>query len=337
MFDYRQIGKTSLSVPRFGLGTAHLGGQVTRLSDEDSQATLNAAWNGGVRFYDSAPFYGRGLSEHRAGGFLLNKPRAEFVMTTKVGRVLHRPHDIASFRRSSWPGGLNFEIEFDYSYDGFMRSYEQSLMRLGLDTVDALLVHDLDANGHGGSFEWHVRNLRTSGMKALEQLKRSGDIKAIGMGINSAVSLEQVAPQVELDFVLVAMPYTLADQSALHTGFAWCQRHGMSVVIGAPLASGILATGPGPNARYAYAPAPEEIQTKVGAIQQVCRRHGVPLPAAALQFPLAHPVVAAIIPGAARATEVEQNLASMQVNIPADFWAELKAEGLIDAEAPTPA
>jgi D-threo-aldose 1-dehydrogenase len=332
----RQIGRTSLAVPPVGFGSAHLGGMWGRVPAAVAQATLAAAWDGGIRYFDSAPFYGRGLAEHRVGSFLIDQPREQFVLTTKVGRVFHRPRDPKTFDRAPWIGGLGHEIEFDYSYDGVMRSYEQSLLRLGLDTIDALLIHDLDAGAHGGNFEGHVRKLTASGIKALEALKASGDIKAIGMGINVAESLAEVAKLVDLDFVLVAMPYTLLDQAVLHTGLAWCIDKGVSVVIGAPFASGILVTGAGPGARYRYSEASDEVQAKVRAIAAVCARHGVALPTAALQFPLAHPAVVSIIPGGARPEEVTANLAAYAKPAPADFWAELKALGLIDPASPTP-
>jgi D-threo-aldose 1-dehydrogenase len=274
-FDRRHIGSTSLSVPRFGMGTAHLGGMFGRVLESDSLGTLQAAWDGGVRFYDTAPWYGRGMSEHRLGAFLRNQLREEFVVTTKVGRVLHRPKHPATFDRAPWVGGLNFEVEFNYSYDGFMRAYEQCLQRLALDTVDALLIHDLDAEGHGDSFAGHAKDLVESGIKALEELKRAGDIKAIGMGINLASSLDNVATLVDLDFVLVAMPYTLIDQAVLHTGLAQCVKRGISVIVGAPFASGILVTGAGPGARYFYRPAPDNVQTKVRKIEDLCHRFGV--------------------------------------------------------------
>ena len=243
----RQIGATSLSLPQLGFGSAHIGGMRARVPDAEARGALQAAWDGGIRYYDTAPFYALGLSEQRLGNFLLNQPRDEFILSTKIGRVLHRPKDPKTFDRGGWVGGLNFEIEWDYSYDGVMRSYEQSLVRMGLDTIDALLVHDLDASGHGEHFEARIKALEATGMKALEELKRNGDIKAIGMGINSEVSLATVATRVKLDFVLVAMPYTLVDQSVLHTGFEYCRREGMSVIIGAPFASGILVTGSGPG------------------------------------------------------------------------------------------
>jgi D-threo-aldose 1-dehydrogenase len=230
---------------------------------------------------------------------------------------------------------LNFDVKFDYSYDGFMRSYEQALQRMGIDTVDALLVHDLDEPQHGAQYKDHLAALVDSGMRALEELKASGDIKAVGMGINTGHALETIAASVELDFVLVAMPYTLLDQTSLHTGLAACAARGISIIIGAPFASGILATGPGGAARYNYAVASAEVQAKVAALQAACREHGVSLPAAALQFPLAHPSVVSIIPGAARPSEITQNIAALTSSIPEAFWTALKSRGLIDPAAPT--
>lgn len=333
----RRVGKTALELPVFGLGTAHLGEMYGLVDEADSRATLDAAWNAGVRYYDTAPWYGRGLSEHRLGGFLRTKPRPDFLITTKVGRTLHRPSDPASFDRAPWLGGLNFEVHFDYSYDGLMRSYEQALQRLALDTVDALVIHDLDSAYHGedGTAE-HVKVLAATGMKALEELKRSGDIKAFGMGINTGEALEKIATTVELDFCLVAMPYTLIDQASLHTGMQTCVDRGVSVIIGAPFASGILVTGSGSNAKYGYAAAAPEVQEKVRGLEAACKEHGVSLPAAALQFPLAHPAVVSIIPGAARPSEVTQNVASLEAAIPDAFWADLKDRKLIDADAPVP-
>ncbi|MEX1181221.1 MAG: aldo/keto reductase [Cucumibacter sp.] len=333
----RRVGSTTLSLPAFGFGSAHLGELYTRVDEADVRATLDAAWDNGVRFYDTAPWYGRGLSEHRLGGYLRNKKRGDYLLTTKVGRTLHRPKNPATFDRSPWTGGLNFEVKFDYSYDGILRSYAQALQRLALDTVDALVIHDLDATYHGEHLEERQKDLMASGMKALEELKAAGDIKAIGMGINTHDALNQVASQVTLDFVLVAMPYTLLDQSSLRTGMAECVKRGVGVVIGAPFASGILATGSGGNAKYGYANAPAEVQAKVRGMEAVCTAHKVSLAAAALQFPLAHPAVVSVIPGAARPSEMTQNLASLQSAIPASFWSDLKGAGLIDRDAPVPA
>jgi D-threo-aldose 1-dehydrogenase len=333
----RRVGATELSLPVFGFGSAHLGELFGKVDEADSRATLEAAWNLGVRYYDTAPWYGRGLSEHRLGGFLRTMPRGDFQLTTKVGRTLRRPDgDPAKFDRSPWIGGLNFKVNFDYTYDGIMRSYEQALQRLAVDTVDALVIHDLDVMFHTERMDQHQNDLVSTGMKALQELKASGDIKAYGMGINTGESLLNTATLVDLDFVLVAMPYTLLDQASLHAGMAKCLERNVSVIIGAPFASGILVTGSGSKATYGYAAAPAEVQAKVRGLEAVCKSHNVALPAAALQFPLAHPAVVSIIPGAARASEITQNIASLGAAIPEAFWSDLKTQGLIEADAPTP-
>ena len=268
----RRVGQTALELPAFGFGSAHLGELYNRVDEADARATLEAAWADGVRFYDTAPWYGRGLSEHRLGGFLRTKPRSEFQLTTKVGRTLHRPKEPARFDRSPWVGGLNFEVNFDYSYDGVMRSYEQALQRLAIDTVDALVVHDLDESFHGETYKDHLKALIDGGgMRALDELKTGGDIQAIGMGINTDHALEAIATRVDLDFALVAMPYTLIDQASLHTGMAACVKRGVSVIIGAPFASGILVTGSGSGAQYRYAKA-----SAGGAGESARTRGGLP-------------------------------------------------------------
>ncbi len=334
----RRLGKTALDLPVFGLGTAHLGELYARVPEATAQATLAQAWDGGIRFFDTAPWYGRGLAEHRTGGFLRSRPRDSFVLTTKVGRTLYRPSDPSRFDRAPWVGGFNFEVQFDYSYDGIMRSYAQALQRLGIETVDALLIHDLDAGFHGDRLGHFRDQLETGGgTRALEELKASGDIRAFGMGVNTREAMEEIASRVPVDFLLVAMPYTLLDQAALHTGMAECLRRGVGVVIGAPFASGILVTGSQSDAKYGYASAPEAIRAKVRQLEQVCAAHGAPLPAAALQFPLAHPAVASIIPGAMAPSEVAANLASLAAPLPAGLWADLRSAGLIDPDAPVPA
>lgn len=333
-----RVGSTALELPVMGLGTAHLGELYAPVEEGEAQATLAAAWEAGIRYYDTAPWYGRGLAEHRTGAFLRTRPRGEFLLTTKVGRTLHRPPDPAAFDRDPWAGGLSFEVRFDYGHDGIMRSYEQALQRLALDRVDALVIHDLDAGYHGADdLARHRRDLAEGGMRALEELKGAGDIQAFGMGINDDEAFETVAPEVDLDFLLVAMPYTLLDQGSLHRGMAACLDRGVSVIVGAPFASGILVTGSGSDAKYGYAAASPEVQERVRGLERVAEAHGVALPAAALQFPLAHPAVASVIPGAARASEVAQNAAALEAAIPEAFWSDLRAEGLIAADAPTPA
>ena len=334
----RRLGRTALQLPVLGFGSAHLGELYRTVPEEESRATLAAAWDHGIRFYDTAPWYGRGLSEHRLGGFLRTLPRDQFQVTTKVGRTLHRPADPAAFDRGPWTGGLNFEVHFDYSYDGVMRSYEQALQRLALDTVDALVIHDLEAMFHGEKTAGYRRQLTEGGgIRALQELKSAGQIKAFGMGVNTDDALDNVAAGLDLDFLLVAMPYTLLDQWALHHGMARCLEKGMGVIIGAPYASGILVTGSGAGATYAYGKASPEVQAKVQGIERVAAAHEVTLASAALQFVLAHPAVASVIPGAARASEVAGTVAALRAKIPAGFWSDLKDQGLLDPAAPVPA
>lgn len=333
----RRVGRTSLQLPVLGFGAAHIGELYAKVDEADSRATLDAAWDAGVRYYDTAPWYGRGLSEHRLGGFLRTKPRDQFQITTKVGRTLHRPRDPSTFDREPWIGGLNFEVHFDYSYDGIMRSYEQALQRLALDTVDALIIHDLEPSYHGDRQAALEKQLFDSGLRALAELKSNGDIKAVGMGINTNEALEDIPTRADLDFCLVAMPYTLIDQVSLDRGMASCVKRNISVVIGAPFASGILVTGSGAGAKYAYGQASAEVQARVRGIEAVCAAHDVKLPVAALQFVLAHPAVVSAIPGAARPAEVQSNVAALEVKIPAGFWSDLKAQNLIHPQAPVPA
>ena len=333
----RKVADTSLHLPAFGMGTAHLGELYGTVEEGVSQATLAAGWGGGVRYYDTAPWYGRGLSEHRLGGFLRTKPRDEFLITTKVGRTLHRPANPRTFDGGPWAGGLKFEVKFDYSYDGIMRSYEQALQRLALDTVDALVIHDLDSGYHDEeALAAHTKDLSETGMKALQELKSSGDIAAFGMGINMKEQLADLAQRVDLDFALVAMPYTLIDQDSLHSGMKACIDRNVSVIVGAPFASGILATGSAGAVRYNYGIADAGVVEKVRLIEAVCASHGVSLQAAALQFPLAHPAAVAIIPGAAKPEELRANIVSVDAKIPAAFWADLKSENLILYDAPVP-
>ena len=337
IFTFRNMMKTKLSLPIFGFGSAHLGEMYSLVDEKISQKTLDEAWNAGIRYFDTAPWYGRGLAEHRLGGFLRTKPREKFIITTKVGRTLYRPKNVKSFKTDPWLGGLKFEVKFDYSYNGIMRSYEQALQRLSIDTIDALIIHDLDPLFHSPEEQAkHERDLESTGLKALEELKSAGDIKAYGMGINQKESLAKLAQRLPLDFVLVAMPYTLIDQESLHDGMEKCLKNSTSVIIGAPFASGILATGSVPNSKYAYGNASAELQLKVKKIEALCEEHAISLKAAALQFVLAHPAVVSTIPGAISADQVTENIRCLESKIPEIFWQDLKTKGLIATDAPTP-
>jgi D-threo-aldose 1-dehydrogenase len=254
----------------------------------------------------------------------------------KVGRVYARPRDLDGFSGAPWAGGLPFEHRFDYTYDGVMRAYEQSLLRLGLARVDLLLIHDLDPGYHGDAVGMRLRELDGGGgLRALAELKAAGEIGAFGAGVNDSAMVRRFLDLADLDLFLVAMPYTLLDQPALDDAFPLCARRNAGVVIGSPFASGILASGAVSGAKYGYAAASEALLDKVRRIEAACARHAVPLAAAALQFPLCHPLVASVIPGAVSPEQVRQNIELMRVEVPAGLWAELKADGLLRADAPT--
>jgi D-threo-aldose 1-dehydrogenase len=336
-FALRRLGKSGVMLPQFGFGAAPLGELFTKVTEQDAEATLAAAWDAGVRYYDTAPWYGRGQSEHRVGRFLYRQPRKDVILSTKIGRILSAPKHPERFDTGFWAGGLHFEHRFDYSYDGVMRAYEDSLQRLGMNRVEMLIIHDIEAQTSGSdTIDNRLKDLSEGGMRALGELKSAGVIGAIGAGVNVEGVINRLLDHVDLDFFLVAAPYTLADQPVLDDEFPRCEKRGIGFVIGQVYASGILATGPVPGAKYRYRDAPREIMDRVGRIEAVCRRHGVPLAAAALQFTLHHPLVASVIPGAFLPEQVTRNVATMQVEIPDDLWRELKHERLLRADAPTP-
>lgn len=320
--------------PAFGLGCAPLGDLFHDLPEAEAAATLSAAWQAGVRYYDTAPWYGHGLSEHRLGALIRQHPRAEAVISTKVGRV-YSAAPRGQDTRVQWQGGLNFNLRYDYSAEGFGQSLAQSRMRLGQSSLDALIIHDLDRAYHGAAFDRHIHDLTGTGLAALQALRAAGEISAVGMGINALPDFTEFAEWLEVDFFLVAMPYTLLDQAALHGPMARCLARGIKVIIGAPFASGLLTNPSNPNLLYNYAPASPEIRQKAQGIEAICARHDVPLMAAALQFPRLHPAVVSVIPGAVSPSQATQNLINSQIAIPVELWADLKAAGLIDPDAPT--
>ncbi len=309
------------------------------IPEAQADVTLEGAYASGISYFDTAPWYGSGKSEHRMGRVLGGKPRESYVLSTKIGRVFFRPRDPQAFVRERTYGGLPFDLRFDYSRDGVLRSYEDSLMRLGINTVDALLIHDLDLGYHRTEEGVQAALGQLDGGRGfatLQELKARGEIRAIGAGINVVGMIPRFLERFPLEFFLVAMPYTLLSQEAIERELPLCAERGAGVVIGAPFASGILATGPGGAATYGYRPAEEAVVEKTRRLEAVCRRHGVPLGAAALQFPLGHPSVASVIPGPNAPDQVRLNLEWMRTEIPPQLWAELKTEGLLRADAPTP-
>jgi len=327
----RKIGRTAIEVTTLGLGTATMGGNRVKITQETAQAIVRAAWAAGVRYVDTAPFYGLGFSERRVGDALRGEARDGWVLSTKVGRKL-RPRAASAKRADGWMTEMPFEVEYDYTYDGIMRSFEDSIQRLGLARIDILYVHDIGEYQHGEANAGHVKALRDSGRKALDALKSSGAIGAIGIGVNETKVLIDAMGWADWDVFLLAGRYTLLEQTALDDLFPLCEKRGTSIVVGGPLNSGILAG----RDTWNYAPAPEDVRQRARRLGAVCERHGVPLAAAALQFPLAHKVVAAVIPGPRSAKEFDANVALMRTPIPPALWQELRAEGLLHEDAPTP-
>jgi D-threo-aldose 1-dehydrogenase len=335
----RRVGRSAVEVGVLGFGGATIGGIGRRITEAQARATLDAAWDGGLRYYDTAPWYGLGVSELRVGGLLREKPRSDFVISSKVGRILRAPAGVATRPDGVWVGGGPFEVVFDYSYAGIMRAYEDSLQRLGLARIDMAFVHDLDLGYHAPQARWDalLAQLFTGGWRALTELRSAGVLGAIGFGINPRGMIPRFLEMFDPDVFLLAGRYTLMEQETLAEELLACVERGVGIVIGAVFASGILATGPVPGARYDYRPAiPAELD-KASRIEQVCNRHDVSLVAAALQFPLGHPAVAAVIPGPGSASEAESNLRALRQPIPPDLWRDLKREGLLREDAPTPA
>ncbi len=333
----RRLGRTPVEVTELGFGGASIGELFVRVSEGDARATVAAAWDAGIRYFDTAPWYGRGLSELRTGAGLRDHPRADFALSTKVGRWL-RPASAEGYDGAPWLGGSPNEVVFDYTYDGIMRSVEQSRLRLGITRFDVAFIHDLDHwYFDPDTMAGHLGDLAGSGWRALEELRSSGQIGAIGAGINDLGLIPRFLDLGDIDAFLIAMPYTLLHQDVLDAEFPAAVARGVGFVIGSPFQSGILAKGPVAGAKYNYADAPPEILERVGRIVAVCDRHGVSLAAASLQFPLGHPSVASVIPGASSPAQQARNVAAFCENIPADLWAELKHEGLLREDAPVPA
>ncbi|TFH51438.1 MAG: aldo/keto reductase [Lysobacterales bacterium] len=339
-----QIGSSSVFVTQLGFGGGTLGDPTEVTTDEQAHATLSAAWDRGLRYFDTAPWYGNTKSEHRIGQFLRTKPRNEFVISTKVGRVYSRPKDIGKFKNESpwskrWTGGLPFDLRFDFSYDGVMRSYEDSLNRLGIPDVNCLTIHDLDTrhqSNEAGVAEGFRQLEEGKGFKALQSLKDQAEIEAIGAGINLVGFIPRFVERFEMDYFLLAGPYTLLDQPALDKELPLCRDKNIGIVLGGVFASGILATGAVEGALYKYQRAEPDILQKVRKITAICSGHGVALSAAALQFTLHHETVATVIPGANHPDKVISNFVQMASDIPDDLWRELKHEGYLREDAPTP-
>ncbi|MEQ8378988.1 aldo/keto reductase [Parvibaculum sp.] len=330
-----RLGSSAGQLPALGFGAAPLGNLYRPLTDGDAEALLQAAWNAGLRYFDTAPLYGFGLSERRLGAFLRQRPRDSFTVSTKVGRVLV-PNEGWHPQRDYFIDAPAFEPIFDYSYDGIMRSFEASLERLGLDRIDILLMHDIGEKTHGVSHEDLFRVAMDGGYRAMEELRRSGAVGALGIGANEWQVCNLAMDRGDWDCFLLAGRYTLLEQGPLVPFLERCVREDKRIIIGGVFNSGILATGAVEGARFDYEAASADVSAKVRALGAACRAQQVPLAAAALQFPLAHPAVQNVIPGFGSKSELDEVLQWMAYAIPSGLWEELKREELIDARAPVP-
>lgn len=326
-----------VTLTQLGFGGAPLGNLYRKIEDNAAQATLDAAWNAGIRYFDTAPQYGLGRSEMRFSEALNRFDPDTMTLSTKVGRVLHdcAPEEVTPEAFVDVP---QKRIAFDFTYDGVMRSFEDSKARLATDKIDILFLHDIDAGAHGQAFEDNnLRQLFTlGGYQALSQLREAGQIAAIGAGVNTWQICERLLDEADFDGFLLAGRYTLLEQEPLERFLPLCIERDVGIILGGPYNSGILATGAVDGARYDYAPAPEDILQRVRKLSAVCDAHDTPLIAVALQFPLGHDAVKTVIPGASTPDEVRQNVAIFDHTVPAALWSDLKTEGLIRADAPTP-
>ena len=330
--ERRRVGRSAVRVTTLGAGGSPLGNQYGTVEDGAARGTIDAAYAAGVRYFDTAPRYGYGLSERRFGDALRRHPREDFVLSSKVG-VLLRPRAGAADRGDMFVDPLPFAQRYDYSYDGVMRSFEDSLQRLGLARIDMLLVHNLDAQVHGEkALPGLFRTAMEGAHNALDGLRSGGAIAAFGLGVNRWEVCGAALEEGDFDCFLLGGLYTLVTQAPLESLLSNCAARGVSIVCGAPYHGGLLAPRP---SGAAPALSPETVD-RARRIREVCERHAVPVAAAALQFPLAHPAVVTVIPGARSAAEQIENVALAGHAIPADLWRELKAEGLLRADAPTP-
>ncbi|WP_426125696.1 aldo/keto reductase [Pararhizobium sp. PWRC1-1] len=328
----RKIGQTDLSVTEYSFGTAPLGGMYRACPREAAMETLEAAWTAGLRFMDTAPWYGFGLAERRVGDFLRDKPKGSYVLSTKVGR-LQRPVADDEVPSYGFVDPLPFDTDYDYSYDGIMRSVEFSYARLGLNRIDILFVHDIGVYTHGAERNAvYLRQLLDGGLKALDQLKSSGAIAAYGLGVNEVPVCLDVMAKADIDCILLAGRYTLLDRTATAELLPLCEKKKTSLVVGGVFNSGILATGPVEGAHFDYMPATPDVLDKVRAMETIARSQGLPLAAPAIQFPLQSPAVASVLLGTAKPSSLTRNMELTERRLQSDDFKAYEAHTLVAPE-----
>lgn len=330
--DKNTLPRADLRLTAFGLGCSQMGGLYRATSEHEIQDLFAAAWAAGVRYFDTAPYYGYTRSEHKLGAQLANCPRGDYVVSTKVGRLL-RPDASVAPGDDGWANPYPFRPVYDYSYSGVMRSFEDSQQRLGLAHIDILYVHDIGRDTHGDQHPHYWQQLtQGGGFRALDELRRSGMTKAVGLGVNEWQVVMDSMQEFDLDCTMLAGRYTLLEQESLTPFMDQCLHRGNAIVVAGPFNSGILAG----SSKFNYAEAPAHVVARVQALAQVCLEFEVPLPAAALQFPLAHPAVVSCVAGARTADQLQQNLSWLTHTIPAALWQALRSRGLLHPDAPVP-
>ncbi|WP_225197803.1 aldo/keto reductase [Gluconobacter oxydans] len=333
--EKRPFGRNGVDVTAFAFGTAPLGNFLHEVGEDAAQTMIDHAWDSGIRLFDTAPMYGHGLAELRLGHALRWKNRDDYVLTSKVGRVL-QPAPRSSIDFAPWSNAAANTMAFDYSYDGTMRAFEDSLQRLALERIDFVFIHDIDRFTHGDAQPEHFKAAMNGSWRALEKLRSEGVVKGIGVGVNEWQVCYEALQQRDFDCFLLAGRYTLLEQDALESFLPLCEERGVTLLVGGGFNSGILATGAVSGAKYNYTPAPADILERVSRIEAVCREYDVPLPAAALQFVVAHPAIRAFCAGTRTVEQLEQNLDWFSFPIPSGFWSALKQRGLLAENAPVP-
>jgi len=314
-----------------GMGSAPLGNLITEVPEADAEACIAAGWAAGIRHYDTAPHYGAGLAEHRLGRFLRTRPRDEYTLSTKIGRILHADDRVPELNEN-FLHALPFRRSIDYSAAGTIRSLQDSQQRMGLTRFDIVYIHDCSEDWHGPAWRDRFAEAMTGAARELSAMRARGEIRGWGMGLNMVEPALACLDVATPDIFLIAGRYTLIDHTALAKLFPACAANGAKVVLGGPYNSGLLAGG----TTFNYEPAQADTMARAQAVRTVCDRHGVDIKAAALQFCAAHPVVAAVIPGPRTAVEATQNAMLIQSDIPGQFWRDLRHAGLLPDEAPTP-
>ncbi|WP_293859107.1 aldo/keto reductase [uncultured Alsobacter sp.] len=339
MQHHSPVRSTRRAIPldtRLGFGASGLGTLTWDVTDDVAQALLEEAWTAGIRYFDTSPLYGFGLSELRLGRFLRDRPREEYLLSTKIGRWFRAPAPGETLDRGGWVRPQPLVPVLDYTYDGVMRALEQSHNRLGVSSIDMVLIHDLDRRNLGADFDRHYRDATGSGYRALDELRRAGVVQAIGAGINEADVAADLVRDLDLDLVMLAGRYTLLEQPALDAFLPAAVERKVGVIAVGVFNSGILLKPPEQGGTYDYGAAPADVVERARAMADACARFDIPVAAAALQFPLAHPAVQAVVVGASRPGSARQAAAWMGLPIPEALWHELKARGLLAANAPTP-